>query len=293
MFDLRQTIARLPMMEPLNRCIEWVLFRANIHQRIQSCLLIGTEKRTRQTLNSPIFVVGCPHSGTSVMLAILDTHPNIRAIDRETYVFFRRSFLKIPEFHAWNRMTLADGKHRWAEKTAEHIGRLDKIFGYYPDAKVIMMLRDGRDVACSVKKRTGSFTEGVDWWLKWNNAGRKYWTHDNVMVVRYENLVTQTHDMLRMVFEFLNEPFHTDLLDFTSRQRDWYTNTPTSSDDLPPTPDAQGELRNWQINQPLFDGRGRWKNEMADSERKQFMKCAGQSMADLGYNLEYDVADSD
>ena len=36
-------------------------------------------------------------------------------------------------------------------------------------------------------------------------------------------------------------------------------------------------LRNWQVNQPLFDGSGRWREEMSIEEKKLF-KAKGQKL---------------
>lgn len=285
MHKILELVAKIPIMDPLNRLIEGVLFRGKIHQKIQSLLMLGKSKRQRRKLNSPVFVVGCPHSGTSVMLAILDSHSSINAIEIETYTFYRRSFLKIPEFHAWNKATLAKGNSRWAEKTAEHIGKLDKIFGYYPDAKVILMVRDGRDVACSVKKRTGNFDDGIQWWVKWNKVAIEYRNHPNVIAVHYEQLIAETEDTLQEILQHIDEPYEPQLLNFSSKDRTWFTGK-SEKNEAKPEPTQQRELRNWQINQPLFDGRNRWQQEMSQEEHDRFVAAARTTMDEMGYNLD-------
>ena len=42
-------------------------------------------------------------------------------------------------------------------------------------------------------------------------------------------------------------------------------------------------LRNWQINQPLFDGSGRWREEMTPEQKATFKKVAGRLLVRLGY----------
>jgi HEPN domain-containing protein len=42
--------------------------------------------------------------------------------------------------------------------------------------------------------------------------------------------------------------------------------------------------RNWQINQPIFDGRGRWLAEMTEAEKEQFKNSPAQAMLEqFGY----------
>ena len=62
---------------------------------------------------------------------------------------------------------------------------------YRPEAQFILMLRDGRDVACSFKNRQveEEFSKIVERWIYDNLAGLQYWNDSRVKVVKYENLV--------------------------------------------------------------------------------------------------------
>jgi len=42
-------------------------------------------------------------------------------------------------------------------------------------------------------------------------------------------------------------------------------------------------LRNWQINQPLFDGRGRWIKEMTEDDKVIFKDKAQKYLEKFGY----------
>jgi hypothetical protein len=43
-------------------------------------------------------------------------------------------------------------------------------------------------------------------------------------------------------------------------------------------------LRNWQINQPLYDGRGRWLKEMTEKEKQHFKNSLAQDyLEQFGY----------
>src|SRR5579885_528706 len=44
------------------------------------------------------------------------------------------------------------GKKRWGEKTPDHLLKLDSILGHFPEAKIILITRDGRDVVDSLRR---------------------------------------------------------------------------------------------------------------------------------------------
>jgi tetratricopeptide (TPR) repeat protein len=61
-------------------------------------------------VKNPIFVVGCGHSGTSVMLALLGNHPSFYPIPYESAVFLQ-SLSKIEEvMQSWDQDCLTAGK---------------------------------------------------------------------------------------------------------------------------------------------------------------------------------------
>lgn len=236
--------------------------------------------------NGPIFVVGCGHSGTSIMLAMLDMHPNIYAVPDETRLlrkgFFLKNLLKVLR---WNKAALAAGKSRWAEKTPTHIRVLPLLFSTFPDAKVILLLRDGRDVAVSMKKRReDGFSWGVRRWLRDNRLGEPFWSHPRVSVIRYEELVTQPDETARKICAFLEEPFCEEMVRPESKKREWYdpnTVQPVKRED-------HAAFRNWQINQPLFNGSGKWKKEMTAEERCHFKEFANEKLVEYGYESGLD-----
>jgi len=175
------------------------------------------------------------------------------------------------------------GKARWVEKTPKHIYRLNEIFQYFPDGKILLLLRDGRDVACSIQDRRGNLEAGIDRWIKDNQAGQKFWNHPNVYLVRYENLVIDFEKTVRSVIDFVGEQFEDSLCSYYKSPRYFFTYRIESP------PNAFGEnheiYRNWQINQPLFDGRGKWQR--LTKEEKQLIKDkAGEMLIKYGYTTD-------
>ena len=124
------------------------------------------------------------------------------------------------------------------------------------------MVRDGRDVACSVHARTGSLEKGIRRWLEDNLAGKEYWDNPNVYIVKYENLIGDFDFTVRDILNFLNEEYEEGMKDYYKIPRKWYSKKMTKPSTF--FGENHKQYRNWQINQPLFDGRGQWKKMSAE-----------------------------
>lgn len=235
----------------------------------------------------PIFIVGCGHSGTSVLLNILDMHPHIHAVPFESRVFLKSRWkIRLAQFF-WNKNTIATGKNRWAEKTPAHIHAISRILAIYPNAKILLIIRDGRDVAISLRKRTGDFAAGVKRWMEDNRAGEAFWNHPQVFKLTYEEMVSQFDSVIPCVCEFLGEPYDAAMRSFHQRRLDLFR----AGQSAPPPSEAgehHNQHRNWQINQQLFDGSGKWQREMSKEEKIIFKQQAGQMLIDYGYAMNMD-----
>ncbi|MEM9992262.1 MAG: sulfotransferase [Bacteroidota bacterium] len=168
------------------------------------------------------------------------------------------------------------------EKTPRHIHHLAKIWRVYPDAKIILLVRDGRDVACSIKKRYGSFEKGVTRWLADNEAARPFWQHSQLYQLRLEDLQQQTEVSLRKLCEFLGISFEETMLQFHEKKRFFYAPHISYSDGQ--TGEEQhAQRRNWQINQPLKSTTARWMSEMTEAEKMYFKREAQYLLEEFGY----------
>ena len=236
-------------------------------------------------IDNPIFIVGCGHSGTSLMLAILGNHPCINPIPKESALFLRTDAEIQKQMHAWDAECKAQGRARWAEKTPPHIFQIERLLALRPKARIIIMLRDGRDVVCSLKPRIGyaAFEDRLERWIYDNMAGLPYWTHPQVSVVKYEALVTDTEPTLRELCDFLGEEYSPQLLEYHKTEHRWYSDQIVKPDAIKTHSDHMNN-RNWQINQPIFDGRGRWVGEMSEGEKTRFKHSPAQRFLEqFGY----------
>ncbi len=79
---------------------------------------------------------------------------------------------------------------------------------------------------------------------------------------------------------FLEEAYEEDMASYHQKPKYFYAGK------IEKPTDAEGKNhalhRNWQINQPLFDGRGRWK-DLSDEEVSRVHEIAGDMLTELQY----------
>jgi hypothetical protein len=136
------------------------------------------------------------------------------------------------------------------------------------------MVRDGRDVVSSLRNRTGKFEESVERWLNDNLAGKHYWNHPSVKVVRLEDLVKSPELVLNEICNFINEVSEADkMLNYHKSKQTFYD----------PKKNEHSNLRDNQLKQPLFKNTSRWERELTESELLFFKNRAGELMKEFKY----------
>lgn len=236
---------------------------------------IGYSLGFRPKLGSPIFIVGCGHSGTTLLLKILGTHSRLYSIPYESRMLIKGEVQD--QQRTFDRLCYVHGKNRWVEKTPKHVLHLQDLFAQWPKAKVILMLRDGRDVAASLTQRGLSLAEGMQRWLADNAAGLPFHTHPNVLVVRYESLVRQFERTVINTLDFIGEYYEPQMAAFhTSTNPVFIKNHPDNSD-------YQHQCKRiQQMRQPLYDGSGIWKH-LSASEISLLREMGMPMLESLGY----------
>jgi hypothetical protein len=251
-----------------------------------------TSCQCARTCNTVVFIVGCGHSGTTYMTRLIGSHPEYHAILQETGWFsvMDGTAAAFERFRQDAAGCGRAGKRVLVEKTAKHILHLQQIETLFPGtAKVIMMVRDGRDVVYSTSKRYDRLgdqfspcSESMRWTFD-NKAAIPFVPNRNFLhQVRYEDLINNPSNTMHKVFDFLEgaaAPAEV-LAQFETKADLKWGNVKAQGGDEPPGLTHGGvvnkHFRNWQINQPLFDGRGQW----ATAEQHPFTTLQLQALYD-------------
>lgn len=159
-------------------------------------------KKYRQLTKSPIIIVGAPRSGTTLLLSILDAHPEIQSIPIETNilltprtfksVWLNRIKKSLEMLSALPGKNIKPTANRWCEKTPKNITNLEQIIKEFGSrAKIVHIIRDGRDVILSKHPLyPDHYFVKPEEWVNDVSAGLKWQSHPSVYLIRYEDIVS-------------------------------------------------------------------------------------------------------
>lgn len=229
-----------------------------------------------------VFICGCPHSGTSLVANILAAHPKIYIPLTETGIFLADP--KIARWRFYHLLAKAIVRNKLlVEKTPLHLHQLDKIRRIAKGCCFVIPVRDGRDVAASATHKHGNLTRAINMWIKNTGVIAAARGSADVFIYRHEDLIEDPARILTEICAFIGLPFTPALLNYHQQPRLWFGQQTirrgSGSGGVEHT-----ALRNWQINQPIFDSRGRWRNELPEAAVREFNEGRGQSlMRAFGY----------
>lgn len=230
-------------------------------------------------------ICGCGHSGTTLLATMFAAHPQCYVPLKETRVFFRRR-ARI-RLMLMRIQTLLKGKSVLVEKTPRHIEVLDRVRKVAPETKMMLMVRDGRDVSASLFKRFANEEDSVGRWITANEVVRAAESDPNVAIIRYEDLIVQPEAELRRLCEFVGIEYSPQMMEYHKEKRLWF-----GTKKLEKGSDADGEkhnnLRTWQVNQPIFDGRGKWKKVFSEVPETLVNGRGRELMDHFGYPVTSD-----
>ena len=264
---------------------------------------------------APILIGGCGRSGTTLLRVILDSHPNLccgpesnlflvgkthrLSVDELAFKFdlppgriieMQQASPSLAEFidRFFSAYATARGRPRWAEKTPKNVTVLDFIGAHFPQAKFVHVIRDGRDVACSLRTHPrhqvvdgrlvrldtrNPWKLGVSRWVEDVRAGLRFRADSRYREIRYEDLVAKPEPALRGLFDFIGEPWDERVLNFHAERG--------SARDVRKFP------QNPEATRPLYpDAMGRWRTEMTGAEADVFKALAGPLLLELGYETD-------
>lgn len=263
--------------------------------------------RFSQLAAPPIFVVGAARSGTTWVYDILTAHPQVAGLyeswlftpahglgalftsmhwaDKPTglgRVLSRAALLETTRLTATDLMSHAlFPEHRYlVEKSPSHIFAIELINEIFPAARFIHVIRDGRDVAVSVRAASRS------WMPSWRNTfgnsirtSSQTWKNsvqrgreqgqrlgDRYLEVRYEQIKQEPIASYRRMFDFCGILYDDSVLQQIYEKTDFERNY---------IPNEQGFRRGGRISD--------WRSHFGLRDANIFKSVAGDTLIELGY----------
>lgn len=212
----------------------------------------------------PVFFVGFPRSGTTLMEQVLKAHPGLTTTDEQSPLaaVIREIEDSIGEYpYALDQLTASDVdrlRQRFHDFCRDTIGELqdrqlvDKLplnivhMGFarllFPRAKILVALRDPRDACFSCFMQKFEVNDAMASFLDLETTGMAYeavmglWLHyrsflaEACMEYRYESLVEDFNDTVSQVLDFIGAGWHEDINSYRQAAREREISTPSYRD---------------------------------------------------------------
>lgn len=228
---------------------------------------------------APVFLVGFPRSGTTLLDQILDAHPALTTMEeKDALDQVRRAVERLPGGYPQalaelDDATLGDLRRRYRDEARRHVGALagrtlvDKmplntidaalIYRLFPEARILLALRHPCDVVLSgfmqamqpnaamvlfdsVISTAQFYAQVMDLWDHYRQI-----LPQAVLTIRYEDLVADLAGETRRILDFLGLPWDSAVLDYAEHAKTRAISTPSYH----------------QVVQPIYRRSvGRWRN---------------------------------
>jgi Sulfotransferase family len=278
------------------------------------------------------FVVGVGRSGTTLLRMMLDAHPEL-AIPAETHFVPElieardpaRMTALITGARNWGDFNLdaaelgqrigaldrpepADvirafyelyaerqGKPRWGDKTPIYVTRMRAISSTLGEARFVHLIRDGRDVALSRRRRgMGAGKPMADTANRWKRRieaaradARRL--RGRYLELRFEDLVDDPEPALRRICELIELDYDSGMLDYPERAGGRLAEM---GGDLEAREGRRGRSGAERLashalatGPPKAERTEAWRTEMSDADRREFEAVAGPLLVELGYDV--------
>jgi hypothetical protein len=167
------------------------------------------------------------------------------------------------------------GKPRWGEKTPSNLFSVDILRDMFPDARFINVVRDPRAVVQSMNAIDYYSNETVFNALNWRKSirtgeqlFRDCLSPEQLLTIRYEDLVSKPEPTLTSICGFLDEPFEPVMLQFYK-----------TSEQFMPNPIRTPSIRK-PVNQ---DSLTKWVTKLSSSDVALIETICATEMNHLGY----------
>ena len=182
------------------------------------------------------------------------------------------------------------GKPGWGDKSPMHCYHLPLIQETLPEAHILHLIRDGRDVAVSLLgvwfTPSRDISELAAYWAAAVQAGRTGGARcAHYLEVRYEALVSSPRETLQAVCDFLRLRFDERMLDYhrTARARLSEARERVLEDGTVITLEQRLDQQRLTSTPPDQSRPQRWRRDLSEEEVALFESVAGGLLSELGY----------
>jgi Sulfotransferase family len=181
------------------------------------------------------------------------------------------------------------GKPRWGDKWPGNVLHMTAIARVLPEARFVHIIRDGRDVAASLRTmwwRPGdSYEACIELWAgRIRTARAQAATGIPYLEVRYESLVRAPRETLAQVCAFAELRYDEAMLGYAPRAAARHAEMSDWNFGGRLIPHAELVAVHAATHRPLNeDAIGRWRAEMSEADVAACERAAGDVLAELGY----------
>lgn len=168
-------------------------------------------------------------------------------------------------------------KPRWGNKTPKYVHHIDLLTNLFPDAKIIHLIRDPRDVAASIKRVgwTHTIKEAAQFWNERVTDGLqgRELSNDTYYELKYESLLENPSTTLQQIYNWLD-------IDFTNEVIEQYR------EDRDRTSITKHEELFDLIGKPIDPSRAyAWKKSMSKADIAEIEQVNKELIQELDYEL--------
>ena len=170
------------------------------------------------------------------------------------------------------------GKQYWANIDIKTLYLMDEANQWFPDAKFLHIVRDGRDVALShqtYKYGLSTITEVADRWRQDLHTNLKMGSIlglDRYKVIRYEDLIIEPTQTLKDICTFIGVKYNDEMLDYPRMVKK-------------KIPKARRFLWPDLTKPPKKSNAFKWKTSMGQTKRIVFERQAHDMLKQFGYDV--------
>jgi hypothetical protein len=240
-----------------------------------------------------LFVLGCPHSGTTILHRLIGLHPNIYPIAGESALFCRpgRSKQIGDTLASWSQQARKEGKHWIVEKTPWHSLQIPTIRSEVSDPSFVAILRHPFDVYGSLKKRgeTNRITDTLEGRTEVIKQFFEVFVAeaDTIPLILLEDFVHDPGHGLGVIFDRLGVASDASVSKLILAKQQEVTDKETAG--TVPKGRLDGEehraLRKWQVRQPIFSNTENRENVNED-ERLFILKTLEATLDTLSTKVD-------